>query len=66
MKYWLRGAELTSGQNLANANLGSENYLGQLNNMSQNKISHIIEGSKSSNHGWENLVPYKNWNDIKN
>ena len=26
----------------------------------------MINGSKNSNHGWENLVPDKNWNDIKN
>ena len=30
-----------------------------------NKINHIIEGSKNSNYHWENLVPDKNWEDIK-
>ena len=40
-------------------------YLEQLNDFSENKIHHIINGSKGSNHGWENLVPDKNWNDIK-
>ena len=40
-------------------------YLEQLNNMSENKINHIINGSKNSNHGWEKLVPDKNWSDVK-
>ena len=26
----------------------------------------MINGSKNSNHGWGNLVPDKNWNDINN
>lgn len=38
----------------------------QLDNLSENKINHMINGSKNSNHGWEKLVPDKNWNDIKN
>lgn len=37
----------------------------QLDNLQSNKIHHIIEGSKNSNHLWETLVPDKNWNDIK-
>ena len=41
-------------------------YLEQLDNLSENKINHMINGSKNSNHGWENLVPDKNWSDIKN
>lgn len=41
-------------------------YLEQLDNLSENKINHIINGSKNSNHGWEKLVPDKNWSDIKN
>ena len=41
-------------------------YLEQLDGFSENKINHMINGSKGSNHGWENLVPDKNWNDIKN
>ncbi|MCW6111104.1 polymorphic toxin type 35 domain-containing protein [Clostridium sporogenes] len=38
----------------------------ELDKLNINKISHIIEGSKGSNHQWEKLVPDKNWNDIKN
>lgn len=38
----------------------------ELDGLNSNKISHIIEGSKGSNHQWEKLVPDKNWNDIKN
>ena len=34
--------------------------------MTKNKIHHVINGSKNSNHGWKKLVPDKNWNDIKN
>ena len=41
-------------------------YLEQLDNLSENKINHMINGSKNSNHGWEKLVPDKNWSDIKN
>ena len=41
-------------------------YLEQLDNLSENKINHMIDGSKNSNHGWEKLVPDKNWSDIKN
>lgn len=41
-------------------------YLEQLDGFSENKINHIINGSTGSNHGWENLVPDKNWDDIKN
>ena len=41
-------------------------YLEQLDNLSENRINHIINGSKNSNHGWEKLVPDKNWSDIKN
>ncbi len=40
-------------------------YIEQLDNFSQDKINHIINGSKNSNHGWEKLVADKNWNDIK-
>ncbi len=42
------------------------NYLEQLNGFSENKVNHIINGSKGSNHRWEKLVPDKNWDDIKN
>jgi hypothetical protein len=37
----------------------------QLNSFKDNKIDHIINGSKNSNHKWEKLVSDKNWNDIK-
>ena len=47
-------------------NESASKYLEQLENLSENKINHIINGSKNSNHGWENLVPDKNWGDIKN
>lgn len=40
-------------------------YLEQLDGFTENKINHIINGSKGSNHGWEKLVPDKNWDDIK-
>jgi len=36
-----------------------------LDSLNANKIKHIIEGSKNSNHKWGKLVPDKNWNDIK-
>ena len=38
-------------------------YLEQLDNLSENKINHMIDGSKNSNHGWEKLVPDKNSSD---
>lgn len=41
-------------------------YIEQLDNMSPNKINHVINGSKNSTHNWEKLVPDKNWDDIKN
>lgn len=37
----------------------------QLDAFSKNKINHIINGSNSSDYGWEILVPDKNWDDIK-
>ena len=36
-----------------------------VDNLSENKIHHIIEGSKGSNHHWELLSPNKDWNEIK-
>ena len=39
--------------------------LEQLNGFSDNKVNHIINGSKSSEHNWEYLVSDKNWEDIK-
>ncbi|MCA1032528.1 hypothetical protein LCL95_16065 [Bacillus timonensis] len=33
--------------------------------MNDNKIHHIINGSKKSNHQWDKLVPDKSWNKIK-
>lgn len=41
-------------------------YMEQLDNFSESKITHMINGSKNSSHSWEKLVPDKNWNDIKN
>ena len=41
-------------------------YMEQLDNFSESKINHMINGSKNSSHSWEKLVPDKNWNDIKN
>ena len=41
-------------------------YMEQLDNFSEKKINHMINGSKNSNHSWEKLVPDKNWSDIKN
>lgn len=57
----------TSGQGeLGDADKSEKiEYIKQLNNLSENKINHIINGSKNSNHGWEKIVPDKNWNDIK-
>ena len=52
------------GKKVVEGGLNSK-YLEQLNSFSKNKINHIINGSKGSNHGWENLVPDKNWDDIK-
>ena len=46
--------------------LDRSKILKELDGLNSNKISHIIEGSKSSNHKWEKLIPDKNWNDIKN
>lgn len=40
----------------------SKNDLDQL---SDNKIKHVIEGSVGSNHKWEKLVPDKNWGAIR-
>jgi hypothetical protein len=42
-----------------------EKYLKQLNNFSENKINHIINGSRNSNHKWEKVVPKKDWKEIK-
>ncbi len=43
-----------------------QKLLQQLNNANPNKINHILNGSKGSDHHWEKIVPNKNWNDIKN
>ena len=37
-----------------------------VDNLSENKIHHIIEGSKGSNHHLELLSSNKDWNEIKN
>ncbi len=42
-----------------------QDYQKMLDGLNDNKAHHIIEGSKSSNHQWEKLVPDKNWSDIK-
>ena len=52
-----------SGKNIRGS---SQNYMEQLDDFSENKIDHMVNGSKGSNHNWEKLVPDKNWNDIKN
>jgi len=44
----------------------TQKYQEMLNELDNNKVHHIIEGSKNSNHKWEKLVYDKNWNDIKN
>lgn len=50
------------GTNQTVSNNGLKNDLHQLN---QNKINHITNGSKSTGHRWEKLVPDKNWDKIK-
>ncbi len=44
----------------------SVDYWEEINNLSPNKISHIINGSSNSNHRWDELVPDLNWTDISN
>ena len=39
--------------------------LEEINNLSEQKIHHIINGSKHSDHQWEKLVSNKDWNGIK-
>ena len=65
-KVYLIFTQIKDSINNLNSKLQSSEYMKQLNDMSQNKINHIINGSKNSIHGWEKLVPDKNWNDIKN
>lgn len=36
-----------------------------IENIDSNKIHHIINGSKNTNHQWEKVVPNKNWGGIK-
>jgi len=48
------------------ARAAKEQILQELNRLNSNKINHIINGSKNSNHKWEKLVPNKNWSRIKN
>lgn len=36
-----------------------------IDKIDSNTIHHIINGSKNSNHRWDNLVPNKNWDVIK-
>ena len=61
--YQNEGAEGTE-EMLDSVNSGN-GYVEQLNNFSQHKIDHIINGSKGHEHNWELLVPDKNWEDIK-
>ena len=62
-----KGAESAAEDAVKVVESGSTSkYLEQLDNLSENKINHMIDGSKNSNHGWEKLVPDKNWSDIKN
>ncbi len=43
-----------------------DKILQELNRFKSNKIDHIINGSKLSNHKWEKLVSDKNWSKIRN
>ena len=61
-----RNAGAGKGNESGNKGGSTSKYLEQLDNLSENKINHMIDGSKNSNHGWEKLVPDKNWSDIKN
>ena len=45
--------------------VSNSEYLEQLDGFSKEKIDHIINGSKNSNHAWDVLVPDKNWQEIK-
>lgn len=40
-------------------------YSAQVEAINESRSIHILEGSKSSNHKWDKLVPNKNWEDIK-
>ncbi len=73
-------AEKTSGNSRNSSNGGSGGGTGnpdpnqfnkgsilkQLDELSQNKINHILDGSKGANHHWEKIVPNRSWEDIKN
>lgn len=61
--YQEEGAEGTE-ELLSDVNAGKE-YIEQLNNVSERKIDHIINGSKGRDHHWYLLVPDENWPDIK-
>jgi hypothetical protein len=41
-----------------------KNVKTNLAGLNENKIHHILEGSKGCNHKWEKLVPDKSWNNI--
>ena len=36
-----------------------------IESLDASKINHIINGSRCSDHLWENLSPSRNWNQIK-
>jgi hypothetical protein len=36
-----------------------------INDLREDKIKHVIKGSKGSDHKWKKLVPDENWEDIK-
>uniref|UniRef100_UPI0022E8E6BB polymorphic toxin type 35 domain-containing protein n=1 Tax=Holdemania filiformis TaxID=61171 RepID=UPI0022E8E6BB len=53
------------GNTSKNIVINDHQYLEQLDNFSENKINHIINGSSGSDHSWNLLVPDKNWQEIK-
>ncbi|MCR5763624.1 MAG: hypothetical protein K6G00_09620, partial [Treponema sp.] len=59
-------ATTATGATIASATTTSgQKLLQQLSNFRQDKINHIVNGSKGHDHCWDKLVPNKNWNDIK-
>ena len=53
-------------EDAAKAIKSDSKYMELLDNFSENKINHMINGSKNSNPAWEKLVPNKDWSSIKN
>ena len=60
-------SSLSAATTTATANISAESakLLDQLDNFTQQKIEHILNGSKGHNHFWEKLVPDKNWDEVK-